>query len=225
MTIAYRKRPATIRTCVHCRDAYEAVDLRRLYCSDSCRVQTCKAKRRRRLAAKQGAVTSPVVQPLSGLAAPKVTMAWSAANLTLLTTSNLAAQLLLHLGTKLYQALTTPAKLVPRKDPLEWLPQAGCTILPRRRSLAMPLWGKARSCVEVHYLGHTFFYQPVERCLLWVVAPGQYVVVSEAEQVALIAELDPHVSELWSAKQPSASQPVRQLAARSPSISDFQDYG
>ena len=87
---------------------YEAVDCRRRYCSNSCRVQTGKAKRRRRLAAKQSAVNNAAVELLSGLAAPKVTMAWSAAYLTLLTTSNLAAQLQQQLGTKLYQALTLP---------------------------------------------------------------------------------------------------------------------
>ncbi|MGI4832307.1 MAG: hypothetical protein ACRYFK_02485 [Janthinobacterium lividum] len=219
--MAYRKRPATVRTCVYCREAYEAVDRRRLYCSDSCRVQTCKAKRRRRLAAKQSSVNNSAVQPLSGLAAPKVTMAWSAANLTLLTTSNLAAQLLLHLGTKLYKALTTPAKEVPREDPLTWLPAAFVTTAPRRRALALPFWGRARQCVEVHYLGHTFCYQPSERCLLWAVAPNQYVVVSEAAQVALIAELDPYQPELSIV----SAAPVRQLAARPLSVDDLQDFG
>jgi hypothetical protein len=148
-------------------------------------------------------------------------MAWSAANLTLLTTSNLAAQLLLHLGTKLYRALTPPAKQVPREDPLTWLPAAFVTTAPRRRALALPLWGRERQCVELHYLGHTFFYQPSERCLLWAIEPGHYLVVSEAAQVALIAELDP-----YQPAQPGVSAvPVRQLAARPPSADDLYDFG
>jgi hypothetical protein len=148
-------------------------------------------------------------------------MAWSAANLTLLTTSNLAAQLLLHLGTKLYQALTTPAKQVPREDPLTWLPAAFVTTAPQRRALALPLWGRERQCVELHYLGHTFFYQPSERCLLWAVAPGQYMIVSEAAQVPLIAELDPYQPAL----PVVLASPMRQLAARPISVHDLQDFG
>ncbi|NML67912.1 hypothetical protein HHL22_22150 [Hymenobacter sp. RP-2-7] len=183
-------------------------------------MQTCKAKRRRRLAAKHSALTGTTVQSLNGLAAPKVTMAWSAANLTLLTTSNLAAQLLLHLGTKLYRALTTPAKQVPREDPLTWLPAAFVTTAPRRRALALPLWGRERQCVEVHYLGHTFFYQPSERCLLWAIEPGHYLVVSDAAQVPLIAELDPYQP----APSIEATAPVRQLAARPLSVDDLQDF-
>lgn len=209
--MAYRKRPSTPRLCVRCHDAYQAVDRRRLYCSDSCKVQACKARRRQRLAATP---SSPGGQALSGLSAPKVTVAWSAANLTFFTASNLAAQLLLHVGNKLYQALTTPALQLPREDPLTWLPAAFVTSLLQRRLLALPLWVKARSCVEVHYLEHIFFYQPVERCLLWSLAAGQYVVVSAVEQVALIAELDPYVPALELAADQAPSPPARPLAAR-----------
>ena len=73
-------------------------------------------------------------------------MAWSGASLASLTTSNLAA--LLQLGTKLYNALTTPAEQVPRADSLTWLPAALGATAPRRRALELPLWGQKRSCVE-----------------------------------------------------------------------------
>jgi hypothetical protein len=63
--MAYQKRPATTRSCVHCHDPYEAVDRRRLYCSSSCKVQACKAKRRRRLAAQGTTAEVPSFGALS----------------------------------------------------------------------------------------------------------------------------------------------------------------
>jgi hypothetical protein len=75
--------------------------------------------------------------------------------------------------------------------------------------------------VELQYLGHTFCYQPSERCLLWAVVPGQYMIVSEAAQVALIAELDPYQP----APPAVSAAPVRQLAARPTSADDLYDFG
>lgn len=196
--MAYRKRLPTVHTCVHCHEVYQAVDRRRLYCSSSCKVQACKAKRRRRLAvqaAQPALLRSPNKLPLAGLALPKpppVAVAWSMANVALFTTANLAAQLLLRVGDKLHKSLTTPAAQLPRVDPVSWLSAAFVTHLPKRKLLAHPLWRSARACVELRYVGHTFFYQPVERCLLWEMEPGLYIVVTDAEQVPLIAELDPY---------------------------------
>lgn len=196
--MAYRKRLPTAHTCVHCHEGYQAVDRRRLYCSSSCKVQACKAKRRRRLAAQ---TAKPALAPrlgklsLAGLTLPKpppVTLAWSTANVALFTTASLAAQLLLRVGDKLHKSLTTPAAQLPRVDPVSWLPAAFVTHLPKRKLLAHPLWGPALGCIELRYFGHTFFYQPVERCLLWEMEPGLYSVVTTAEQVPLIAELDPY---------------------------------
>jgi hypothetical protein len=112
--MAYHKRLSTTRTCVHCHDPYEAVDRRRLYCSSSCKVQACKAKRRRRLAAKAGAkITAGTTSQSTDLgtlssatAAGTTTTAvnkalplqltWSNSNATLLTLTALAAQLTLR---------------------------------------------------------------------------------------------------------------------------------
>lgn len=196
--MTYRKRPLTTRTCTHCHEAYQAVDRRRLYCSSSCKVQACKAKRRHRLAARaqgQSANTTASVQPLAGLGNPKkanLTVAWSASNAALFTVTSVAAQLLVRVGDTLFKSLTTPAAQVPREDPLSWLPAAFVTSVAQRQPLHLTLWGQARSCVELHYLGHTFFYQPVERCLLWAVEPGQYLVLTEAAQIALIAQCEPY---------------------------------
>lgn len=113
--------------------------------------------------------------PLAGLALvppPPVTLAWSLANATLFTATTVAAQLLLRVGDKLHQSLTTPPAQTPRRDPLTWLPAAFVTSVPQRRTLALGLWGQARACLELRYFGHPFCYQPVARCLLWEVEPG-----------------------------------------------------
>jgi hypothetical protein len=209
--MAYRKRPATTRTCIHCHDPYEAVDRRRLYCSSSCKVQACKAKRRRRLAAKANAKTALMTtSPSTALGAlapmtstgtipsalskePTLQLRWSKSNATLLTLTSLAAQLTLRLGDAFVKSFTRPAATKPLlTDPLSWLPAAFVTHLPQRRELLLPLWSQARGCVELRYFGHTFFYQPVERCLLWEVMPEQYLVVLSPELIPQIAELTPY---------------------------------
>jgi hypothetical protein len=211
--MAYRKRPATTRTCIHCQDSYEAVDRRRLYCSSSCKVQACKAKRRRRLAAKAEAkittsTTSTSQAAELGALVPSTTsgtpttagskvlplqLTWSKSNAALLTLTALAAQLTLRLGDTFVKSFTRPAATKPLlPDPLHWLPAAFVTHLPQRKALALPLWSQARSCIELRYFGHTFYYQPVERCLLWEVVPDQYLVVLSPEQIPQITECTPY---------------------------------
>jgi hypothetical protein len=208
--MAYRKRPATTRTCIHCHEAYEAVDRRRLYCSSSCKVQACKAKRQRRLAAQAAANaaqrTTSQVTSLGVLSSTKASgtttavtkvppqqLAWSKSNLSLLTLTAFAAQLTLRLGDSLLNSFKRPASAKPLLiDPLNWLPAAFVTHLPQRRVLSLPLWPEARGCVELRYFGHIFYYQPVERCLLWEVVPEQYLVVLSPELIPQIAELTPY---------------------------------
>jgi hypothetical protein len=226
LSMAYRKRPATTRTCIHCHDAYEAVDRRRLYCSSSCKVQACKAKRRRRLAAKADAKTTPVttspstslgVLPTTTAAVAKVPtlqLTWSKSNAALLTLTSLAAQLTLRLGDAFVKSFTQPAATKPLlTDPLSWLPAAFVTHLPQRKALALPLWSQARSCIELRYFGHTFYYQPVERCLLWEVVPDQYLVILSPEQIPQIAECTPY-QPLQAALQEADYSEVYQLAPR-----------
>jgi hypothetical protein len=113
--------------------------------------------------------------------------------LSLLTLTTLAAQLTLRLGDSLWSSFTRPAATKPPQiDPLTWLPAAFVTHVSQRRILTLPLWPEARGCVELRYFGHTFYYQPVERCLLWEVAPDQYLVVLSPEQIPQIAELTPY---------------------------------
>jgi hypothetical protein len=91
------------------------------------------------------------------------------------------------------KSFTRPAATKPLlTDPLTWLPAAYVTHLPQRKALALPLWSQPRSCIELRYFGHPFYYQPVEHCLLWEVAPDQYLVVLSPEQIPQIAECTPY---------------------------------
>jgi hypothetical protein len=131
--MAYRKRPATARTCVHCHEAYEAVDRRRLYCGASCKVQACKAKRRRRLAAKGPALAAPstsVATPSTQTPSPQ-TLDWNLQNLAVLGTAAALGNLGVKVGERVVESFkqSTPAAIPPTPvsvpqlvDPLSWLP-------------------------------------------------------------------------------------------------------
>lgn len=202
--MAYRKRPATTRTCVHCHESYQAVDRRRLYCSSSCKVQACKAKRRRRLAAAKAAVLR--VQPLAGLAATNPlnsaaaaspqTLNWNLQNIAVLGTAAAVGQLGLKLGEQVVQSFRRPQPVVPLTaappDPLSWLPPGLLTAAAPRVPLELPLLSaQLLVFVELQYLGHTLYYQPTHRALLWRVGPGQLLALRSAEQLALVAEQTP----------------------------------
>jgi hypothetical protein len=45
--------------------------------------------------------------------------------------------------------------------------------------------------LQLAYFGHTLYYQPTQRCLLWKVAAGQYLPVFTAEQLAQVTEFVP----------------------------------
>ncbi|TFZ62745.1 hypothetical protein E4631_24650 [Hymenobacter sp. UV11] len=200
--MAYRKRPATARTCVHCHDAYEAVDRRRLYCGDSCKVQACKAKRRRRLAAKASglaAPSTPVATPTTPTPSPQ-TLEWNLQNLAVLGTAAALGNLGVKVGERVVEGFTQPSSAVlpalpapPLQlvDPLSWLPAGLLTANAPRVSLESSALGRPVLFVELRYLGHLLYYQPSQRLLLWRAAPGNLQTLGGPDEVAYVAEQVP----------------------------------
>lgn len=60
-----------------------------------------------------------------------------------------------------------------REDPASWLPAGLLTAAAPRVALALLAGEPAVVFVQLQYLGHTLYYQPSQRVLLWRSAPGQ----------------------------------------------------
>jgi len=197
--MVYRKRPATARTCVHCHEVYEAVDRRRLYCGDSCKVQACKAKRRRRLAAKGPALAAPSTPVVTPTPSPQ-TLDWNLQNLAVLGTAAALGNLGVKVGEWVVESFKQPSPAaLPSSpvaapqlvDPLSWLPAGLLTANAPRVSLELPALGRSVLFVELRYLGHILYYQPSQRLLLWRAAPGKLLALRGPDDVALVAEQVP----------------------------------
>jgi hypothetical protein len=213
--MAYHKRPATTRTCVHCQETYQAIDRRRLYCSSSCKVQACKAKRRRRLAAKAQlaappkTATSPTISSAAATASPQ-TLAWNLQNMAVLGTAAALGNLGVKAGEQVVERFKRPSPPAPTSaqtpelvDPLSWLPVGLLTAAAPRVPLEIGDSGQAVVFVQLQYLGHTLYYQPRQRVLLWRAAPGQLAPLGGPEDVAFVAEQTP-----CEAYSPSLSHPL-----------------
>ncbi|RZK32062.1 MAG: hypothetical protein EOO63_02490, partial [Hymenobacter sp.] len=181
---------------MHCHEPYQAVDRRRLYCGDSCKVQACKANRRARLAV-QGpdlAAPAPVTLPL---ATPSPhTLAWNVQNVAVLGTAAALGNLSVKLGEKVVESFQqpSPAALAPAPqvvDPLSWLPAGLLTANAPRVPLELPALGRSVLFVELRYLGHVLYYQPSQRLLLWRAAPGKLHALHGPAELALVAEQVP----------------------------------
>lgn len=81
-----------------------------------------------------------------------------------------------------------PAQLV---DPLSWLPAGLLTANAPRVLLELPALGQSVLFVRLQYLGHTLYYQPSQRLLLWRAAPGKLLPLRGLDDVALVAEQTP----------------------------------
>jgi hypothetical protein len=200
--MAYHKRPATTRTCVHCLEAYQAVDRRRLYCSSSCKVQACKAKRRRRLAAKGPALAAPITVSATSTTPLPQTLDWSLQNFGVLSAASAFGTLGVKLGEQVVESLKQPPASAPAPpaqaqlvDPLNWLPAGLLTGAAPRVPITSNTTGKEVIFVQLQYLGHTLYYQPSQRLLLWRAAPGELRLLTGPEQVALMAEQVPCETE------------------------------
>lgn len=191
----YRPRQPETRFCVHCHKPYVSAHKRRIYCGNSCANQVSYA-RQARLKAPQNTTTlgasATATPPL-----PTVNLAPSWQNAALLTGSHVAAELLLLLGKRVQQLFTSaPAAALAARppepvDPASWLPAALLSAPAPRLTLPLTWWEQPQVFLQLSYFGHTLYYQPTQRCLLWGVVPGQVLWLSSPEQLAAIAELTP----------------------------------
>ncbi|TFZ62607.1 hypothetical protein E4631_24850 [Hymenobacter sp. UV11] len=77
------------------------------------------------------------------------------------------------------------------EDPANWLPAGLLTAAAPRVRLEGMNGEPAAVFVQLHYLGHTLYYQPSQRVLLWRAAPGQLQALYSAADVAFAAEQIP----------------------------------
>jgi hypothetical protein len=221
----YKKRQPTLRHCVHCHAPFESAHKRRIYCGNSCSTLAYYARKAAITAAALplAALPLPVTSATPILAEPAaakgITLDWNGQNVAVLGGANLLAQFGSSVVKRLWEAFTEPTlpanlphpALAERvADPLDWLPAGLLTGAAPRVSLPIPTLGQSFVFVQLTYLGHTLFYQPTQRVLLWRVMPGQMMTLEKAEHLALVAEL-PVYEELRPQPQPQL-QPQLQLA-------------
>jgi hypothetical protein len=197
----YRKRLPQACTCAHCGHEFLSAHQRGKYCSNSCTNLASYARRR----AAQRSLAPALAAPTPSLAVPAPLPAFNLAhtwhNAAFMTGCSVAAQLLVSLGERVYKAFTTPvvppaaptggARPALPADPLHWLPAHLLAVDAPRVPLHLAWWEQPHVFLQLAYFGHTLYHQPTQRCLLWEVAPRQYLPVFTAEQLAQVAEFVP----------------------------------
>ena len=198
----YRKRTPTLRHCVHCHAPFESAHKRRIYCGNSCSTLAYYARKAHAatanspLPAAETALAGTVPPAAESPATNRLALDWNVQNFAVLGGASFLAQVGVSVSKRLLDAFLAPRE-APRTplpagraiDPLDWLPVGLLTSAAPRVSLPIPALNQSFVCVQLTYLGHPFFYQPTHRVLLWQVAPGQFIAVLKAQQLALIAEL------------------------------------
>ncbi|MDJ0368096.1 hypothetical protein QMK33_23390 [Hymenobacter sp. H14-R3] len=58
-------------------------------------------------------------------------------------------------------------------DPASWFPAAVLAAPAASLPVHHPEWSQAQVCLQLHYFGRRFYYQPALRRLCWECAPGQ----------------------------------------------------
>ena len=122
-------------------------------------MQACKAKRRRRLAAKGTALGATPIGPTT-LATPATpspqTLAWNAQNIAVLGTAAALGNLGVKVGERVVESFKQPAPSVlppapPAQlvDPLSWLPAGLLTANAPRVPLELPTLGKSVLFVQL----------------------------------------------------------------------------
>jgi hypothetical protein len=196
----YRKRPSTLRHCAHCHAPFESGHKRRIYCGNSCSTLAYYARKAHAAPAPaQGSITlaAPALPtPGPGPGAQRLTLDWNKQNIAVLSAANFVAQVGANVGKRLWNAFTGPSASAPAlpaagqaADPLDWLPIGLLSSAAPRVTLELPGLNRSVVFVQLTYLGHTFFYQPTQRVLLWRAAPGQLMALITADQLALVTEL------------------------------------
>jgi hypothetical protein len=87
----------------------------------------------------------------------------------------------LRLLDKLLEPAPTPAALPVASlplttlpvDPASWFPAAVLAAPAAALPVHHPEWSQAYVCLQLHYFGRCFYYQPALRRLFWECAPGQ----------------------------------------------------
>jgi hypothetical protein len=193
--VKYRPRQPETRLCVHCHKPYVSAHKRRIYCGNSCANQVSYARKPRAKAPQTAVTLGAMPAPAAPLASVNLASSWQ--NVAILTGSHVAAKLVLVLGERLLQLFTpTPAATLAASppesvDPTSWLPAALLSAPAPRLTLTMAWWEQPQVFLQLSYFGHTLYYQPTHRCLLWRVVPGQVLLLSSPEQLTAIAELTP----------------------------------
>ncbi|TDN39892.1 hypothetical protein E4631_24960 [Hymenobacter sp. UV11] len=126
------------------------------------------------------------------------TLAWNLHNMALLGTAAALGNLGVKAGERVAERLKKPAPSAATPvttpelvDPLNWLPPGLLTATAPRVPLEVGESGQSVVFVHLRYLGHTLYYQPTQRLLLWRAAPGDLQLVHSAEEVAFVAEQTP----------------------------------
>jgi hypothetical protein len=126
------------------------------------------------------------------------TLDWSLQNFGVIGAAAALGTLSVKVGERVVESFKQPAPAVlppvpPAQlvDPLSWLPPGLLTANAPRVPLELPALGKSVLFVQLQYLGHTLYYQPSQRLLLWRAAPGKLMALRGPEEVALVAEQVP----------------------------------
>jgi hypothetical protein len=194
--MAYTRKPLTLRLCAHCRDPYEAVDRRRLYCCPGCKTAASQARRPSTAAAAKASGAAGVSAPTPALATlplaaePSLAAASpgpgnpSFGKLVAATTAgNLLTDVVKALWAPKTAARSTPTSSWPTWPPAELLAATGPPV-----RLSDPSWPTPQWLTPVHYHGHTL-YLYVEEGLTVVVRQDRSGLWHYVRTLAELAQL------------------------------------
>jgi hypothetical protein len=217
--MAYAKKLPTPRQCQHCRDPYEAVDRRRLYCCPGCKTAASQARRPKATAKAQAqnsaALPAPAALDLAGPPAEPARTGPSFGKLVLATaTGNLVSDALKNLWAPKSAASSAPASGWPVWPPAELLAATGPPVL-----LTDPSWPTAQMLTPVTYHGHQLYLCLEEglTVVLRQVSAGRWQYVrtpAELAQLAAQRPLSPGIQQLIAQYAPLTA-PLH-AAARAP---------
>jgi hypothetical protein len=161
-----------------------------MYCCPSCKTLASNARRRTTMG-KPTPLAAPIVA--AGSAPP---LSFDLQTVGVVAAGTAVGTLGLRVVDHLFSNPSPPpaGPLPPvsvaaeREDPANWLPAGLLTAAVPRVPLEVMSGGPAVIFVQLQYLGHTLYYQPSQRVLLWRSAPGQLRALLSAAQVAQMAE-------------------------------------
>jgi hypothetical protein len=183
----YRKRAPEQRHCVHCAKPFESAHKRRIYCGNSC--STLAYYARRRVQPTPTDVRTLAVHPPEPAEVPTLDAPVAAPAplpLDIQTVGVVAAGTMvgtvgMRLLDKLLEPAPAPAALPAASlplatvpvDPASWFPAAVLAAPAAALPVHHPEWPQAQICLQLHYFGRRFYYQPALRRLFWECAPEQ----------------------------------------------------